>query len=119
MKTRNKTDKRSKAGQAEELRIMQLAAISTAAGQNTVSSTSNRITPKSPYYTAAYADVCRAVDREMVWRGKCLLAESLVTQYALALQKLIKLPEQKRTYYENLALVMLTKIQEALNSNNL
>lgn len=49
----------------DELHIMQLAAISTASGQNTESTARERIRRGHPYCTAAYEDVCRAVDREM------------------------------------------------------
>ncbi len=45
--------------------IMRLAAISTASIQNTETSVAERIGPGHPYYTVAYGDVCRAVDREM------------------------------------------------------
>lgn len=49
-----------------ETHAMQLAAISTASIQNTMSTIRDRIDYKSPFYTQAYSDVCAAVDREMV-----------------------------------------------------
>ena len=49
----------------DEFRIMQLAAISTASIQNTEKSIADRLPSDSPYYSAAYHDVCVAVDREM------------------------------------------------------
>lgn len=52
-----------------ERHLLQLAAISTATLQNTVSARADRITPDNPYYTVAYGDVCRAVDREMELRA--------------------------------------------------
>ena len=70
-----------------ELRIMQLAAISTASIQNTESSVAERIGPGHDYSSGAYQDTCRAVDREMQhrkdrdqWR-ECAkeLAESVVS----------------------------------------
>lgn len=51
-----------------ETRDMQLAGCSTAAIQNTPTSIHERIEPEHPYYSAAYGDVCRAVDREMKHR---------------------------------------------------
>lgn len=57
-----------------ELRIMQLAAVSTASIQNTVTSIKDRIGAEHEYCTAAYLDVCKAVDREMRERQ---IAESL------------------------------------------
>lgn len=48
-----------------ELHTMQLAAVSTATVQNTETTIKDRIGPDNPYYTTAYGDTCRAVDREM------------------------------------------------------
>jgi hypothetical protein len=58
---------------AEELEIerMRLAACSTASIQNTESSRAARIQQDNPYWSVAYADVCRAVDREMANRDEC------------------------------------------------
>ena len=53
-----------------EEHIMELAAISTAALQNTRDTTKLRIGEDHPYWTPAYADTCRAVDREIEWREK-------------------------------------------------
>lgn len=57
------------AGDLERLR-MQLAACTTAALLNTRETMAERITADNPYYSAAYADVCRAVDREVEYREK-------------------------------------------------
>jgi hypothetical protein len=54
--------------ETQELHTMQLAAIMTASIQNTDNTIKNRISRDSPYWTQAYADVCRAVDREMKLR---------------------------------------------------
>ncbi len=51
--------------EVEELHLLRLAAISTASLQNTPASVAQRIDKNNPYWTVAYADVCRAVDREM------------------------------------------------------
>lgn len=52
----------------EQLR-MQLAACGVAAMCNTrESAEKERIGRENPYWSASYADVCRAVDREMAWR---------------------------------------------------
>jgi hypothetical protein len=48
-----------------ELHTMQLAAIMTASIQNTNESAAARIDRSNPYWTVAYDDVCKAVDREM------------------------------------------------------
>ena len=57
------------AGDLERLR-MQLAACTTAALLNTRETMAERITADNPYYSATYADVCRAVDREVEYREK-------------------------------------------------
>lgn len=49
---------------------MQLAAISTAAWGNTESSRVDRIKADSPYWSTAYGDVCKAIDREMMHRNR-------------------------------------------------
>jgi hypothetical protein len=51
-----------------ELHVMQLAAIMTASIQNTADTVAERITQENPYWTVAYSDVCRTVDREMAHR---------------------------------------------------
>ncbi len=53
----------------EELHVMQLSAISVASNQNTATSVKERIDSSNPYWSVAYADVCRAVDREMANRA--------------------------------------------------
>lgn len=62
-----------------ELRLMQLAACSTTAIQNTASSVADRIGADNPYYTVAYGDVCTAVDREMALREQ-LAQRDLITE---------------------------------------
>lgn len=54
----------------KELHIMQLAAVSTATVQNTETAIKDRIAPDNSYYTTAYGDTCRAVDREMRLRAE-------------------------------------------------
>jgi hypothetical protein len=49
---------------------MQLAGCGVAAMQNTQESVRGRITADSPYWSASYGDVCRAVDREMELRQR-------------------------------------------------
>lgn len=114
MKTRNKTDKRSEAGKAEELHVMQLAAISTAAFQNTPSSINNRILPENPYYTTVYADVCRAIDREIMWRSKCLVANALVTKFAVTTSSMPHVGDEKTSSYEKLSRVLIAQLQKIL-----
>ena len=53
----------------ETLRI-QLAGCGVAAMQNTEESIQSRITAESPGWSASYADVCRAVDREIALRQR-------------------------------------------------
>jgi hypothetical protein len=52
----------------DEAHGLQLAAISTATFQNTPDTIKDRIGQDNPYWTVAYGDVCRAVDREMLLR---------------------------------------------------
>jgi hypothetical protein len=59
--------------QPDELHVMQMAAISTASIQNTRESAKERIGRDNPYWTQAYDDVCRAVDREMDARERAEL----------------------------------------------
>lgn len=63
-------DMRNKILEIQELHVMQLAAISTAALQNTEASKSERIGKYNPYWTVAYQDVCDAVDREILERNR-------------------------------------------------
>jgi hypothetical protein len=63
-----------------ENHIMQLAAISTASIQNTEASAADRITAQNPYYSTAYADVCRAIDREMALRAELAKAEAACSE---------------------------------------
>ena len=80
----------------EELHTMQLAGISTATVQNTVSTVKDRITKDSPYWTVAYQDVCAAVDREMSWREKALVRVDYLTGYQGCFAE--TLPEELRPH---------------------
>lgn len=60
----------------EDLHRMQLAGISTATLQNTVASSADRIPKDNPYWTIAYGDVCKAVDREIAQRVRAEAAEA-------------------------------------------
>jgi hypothetical protein len=62
----------------EELRIMQLAAISTASIQNTETTIKDRINADNPYCSTAYLDVCRVVDREMTHRERLSSLQALM-----------------------------------------
>ena len=64
----------------EELHNIQLAAISTATVQNTVTSMTDRIDRANPYWTVAYGDVCTAIDREMRERKRAEAAEARVRE---------------------------------------
>ena len=48
--------------------MIKLAACSSAALQNTETTVKDRLTKDNPYWSAAYGDVCAAVDREMKLR---------------------------------------------------
>lgn len=61
-----------------ELRIMQLAGISTASIQNTEKTIKDRIGRDNPYCTQAYLDVCCAIDREMKLRTELLSARAAI-----------------------------------------
>jgi cell division protein FtsB len=54
---------------------LRLAACGVAAMSNTQETAANRLTPDHPCYSASYADVCRAVDREMALRARVALLE--------------------------------------------
>lgn len=71
-----------------QTQIMQLAAISTAAYQNTPSTVKDRIDEDSPYWTVAYGDVCRAVDREIAQRERADKAEAELEACRTSLQLL-------------------------------
>jgi hypothetical protein len=62
-------EERDYENEIETLRI-QLAGCGVAAMQNTEGSVKARITAESPYWSASYGDVCRAVDREMQLRQR-------------------------------------------------
>lgn len=76
--------------EVEELHLMQLAGISTATFQNTKTSIKDRIGPDNPYYTVAYGDVCRAIDREMEWRAKADQLQTAVREWVKAGRPLAK-----------------------------
>ena len=59
-----------------EIEKMRLAACGVAAIQNTRITIKDRIKSDSPYWSASYSDVCRAVDREIALREKLELVES-------------------------------------------
>ena len=61
------TPEQVEADELETLRMM-LAACTTAAIGNTLSTVARRLQPGHPYYSASYRDVCDAVDREMALR---------------------------------------------------
>lgn len=67
-----------KVKELEELHIMQLAAVSTATIQNTPSTITDRIGREHPYWTVAYVDTCRAVDREMKLIAKVSALEAIL-----------------------------------------
>jgi len=53
-----------------EVERMKAAAVMTASIQNTERTVKDRITQGHPYWSQGYADVCRAVDREMELRAE-------------------------------------------------
>lgn len=53
-----------------EVERMRLAACGVAAMQNTPATIAQRVDRNSPYYSASYEDVCRAVDREISLRAQ-------------------------------------------------
>ena len=61
-----------------EVEIMRLVGCGVAANQNTETTIKDRITLDSPYFSASYASVCNAVDREIALRqDKRELVEAL------------------------------------------
>ena len=68
-----------------ETYVMQLAAISTASLQNTENSRKSRLPRSNTYWTAAYSDVCDAVDREIRWRNACEKARAILDRYLAGL----------------------------------
>jgi ribosomal protein S20 len=69
-----------------EKMTMQLAGCSTATYQNTHASKADRIDSSNPYYSAAYSDICDAVDREIAQRERAEKAESQLSAYREALE---------------------------------
>ncbi|MEB0029165.1 hypothetical protein QN372_00230 [Undibacterium sp. RTI2.1] len=53
-----------------ETQRLKLAACGVCAMSNTVESVKTRLTPDNPYYSASYADVCRAADAEATSRER-------------------------------------------------
>ena len=58
---------------------LKLAACGIAAMQNTTNSMQERLRRDSPYYSASYSDVCRAVDREVSLREQLAAAKESLT----------------------------------------
>jgi hypothetical protein len=83
----------------EELEIerMRLVACSTASIQNTESSRAARIQPDHPYWSTAYGDVCRVVDREMAHREEC---KRLRVEVELLGKEIVRLRESAKTVTE-------------------
>jgi len=63
-----------------EIERIRLAACGVAAMQNTRATIKDRIRSDSPYYSASYSDVCKAVDREISLREKLELVEEALSE---------------------------------------
>mgnify|MGYP001571697844 FL=1 len=72
------TKLRAELEELKELNTMQLTGILTAVMQNTVDSSKERIAAGNPYWTVAYGEVCRAVDREIKLRAELERAEKVI-----------------------------------------
>jgi hypothetical protein len=72
-----------------ETERMRLVACMTASIQNTETSKAERLAPEHPYWSVAYSDVCRAVDREMTLRAQKDAAYAERNQLVAALSKLL------------------------------
>lgn len=70
----------AKLKELEELHTMELAAVSTASIQNTPSTITDRIAREHPYWSVAYSDTCRAVDREVKLIAKVSALEAILEQ---------------------------------------
>lgn len=70
-----------------ELLEMQAAACMTACFQNTEQSSRARIDRSNPYWTQAYDDVCKTVDREMKHRNEAALLQTQLAQAEAALRE--------------------------------
>lgn len=81
------TEAEAKVGELRELHTMQLAGIMTASIQNTESTVKDRIDKSNPYWTQAYGDVCRAVDREMKLHAELNEAKELIGLLNASLEK--------------------------------
>jgi hypothetical protein len=71
-----------------ELLDMQAAACMTACFQNTEQSSRARIDRSNPYWTQAYDDVCKTVDREMKHRNEAALLQAQLAQAEAAISEL-------------------------------
>jgi len=76
-----------------EEHTMQLVAIMTATFQNTESTIKDRIEKGNTYWTVAYSDVCRAIDREMERRSE---RDTLTQQLSAAREAL----QHVKEFYE-------------------
>ena len=87
--------------EVERLR-MQLVACGVAANQNTRDSIKDRITRDNPYWSASYDDVCRAVDREILYRERLESITDNVTanRWRSVLQKLLDHVERNTCEHE-------------------
>jgi hypothetical protein len=111
-----------------ETERMRLAGCGVAAMQNTAASTNDRILPESPYWSASYGDVCRAVDREIVLREQLAAAiafsdeniERLTKLHGQALTDLEAAREEDETSRELHAAAMagVDKTCERLHEEN-
>lgn len=73
-----------------ELRIMQLAAISTASIENTDATHGNAGNCHDDYKSTALFDVIRAVKREMDWREQCDQLRAQLAEAVKALERIEK-----------------------------
>lgn len=101
----------------DELHVMQLAAIMTASLQNTECSTKDRIHRSSPYWTQAYEDVCRAVDREMGHREEVEQLRNQVKRLFTQQER----EESVRKYLQHKmesAIVRAARLEEVVRANH-
>jgi hypothetical protein len=84
--------------QEAENERMKLAACMTAALSNTTTTVAERLTSDHPYHSASYADICRAVDREMTYRAQCdALTAERDDERRFAAQAVVTLQEAEAT----------------------
>ena len=72
-----------------ETERMRLAGCGVVAMQNTVDSAKERITQDSPYWSASYGDVCRAVDAEILYRTQLEQANVILQRYEAELTAMV------------------------------